>query len=482
MNDLPDRRIGTASLVRLLGAWRGGAGQAAWRSLADALRLLILDGRLPLHARLPGERELASALSLSRTTVAAAFEALRSEGYLASRRGSGSRTTIPAGPGARTESFFTGEGAPGLINLAAAAFPAGPAVHGAYASALAALPAYLPGNGYEPVGLPVLRERVCDHYAARGIPTTPDQILVTSGAQHGFGLLLRALAGPGDRIVIDHPTYPHAIDAIQSAACRAVPVGLPEQGWDVEGLGAAFRQTGPRMAYIIPDFHNPTGRFMADAEREAVIAAAAAARTLLVFDETMEELWFERKLRSAVDGPGVVRLGSMGKSHWGGLRIGWIRGEAELIARLAAVRPSIDLGTPILEQLAAAALLATGEGLDERRACLRARRDFVLDILSERFPGWSASSPPGGLALWAGLPGPFSSALAATCERFGVRISAGPRFGVRGAFERFLRLPFALPEEQLGEALDRVARACAALGHGGPAPVVHAQRPELAMV
>ncbi len=479
---MDDRHIGTASLVRLLGAWRGGSGQAAYRALADALKLLILDGRLPLNARLPGERELARALELSRTTVAAAFEALRGEGFLASRRGSGSRTVIPAGPGARAESFFTGEGAPGLINLAAAAFPAGPAVHGAYAAALAALPAYLPGNGYEPIGLPVLRQRIADRYSARGIATAPDQIMVTSGAQHGLALLLRAFAVPGDRVVIDHPTYPHAIDAIHSASCRAVPVGLPASGWDIEGLAAAFRQTGPRLAYLIPDFHNPTGRFMSDAERQAVIAAAAE-RTLLVFDETLADLWFEAPMTSAIDGRGVVRLGSMGKSHWGGLRFGWVRAEPDVVARLAAVRPTLDLGTPVLEQLAAAALLATGEGLDERRGELRSRRDFLIRRVAERLPGWRVAAPPGGLALWAELPGAFSSALAATSERFGVRLSAGPRFGVRGAFERYLRLPFALPEDQLAEAVDRLAGAAAALGHSRPEAEAPAQRqPELAMV
>ncbi|MEO8115986.1 MAG: winged helix-turn-helix domain-containing protein, partial [Phenylobacterium sp.] len=151
------RRLSPASLVRLLGAWRaGGPGQgSAYRQLADGLRLLILDGRLPLDVRLPGERELAQALDLSRTTVGAAFAQLRDLGYLASRQGSGHRTRLPDGPGRRGAAPAAN---PQLIDLASAALPAGEEVYAAYAKALAALPAHLPGHGYEPVGLAVLRE------------------------------------------------------------------------------------------------------------------------------------------------------------------------------------------------------------------------------------------------------------------------------------------------------------------------------------
>src|ERR1700754_2435751 len=104
------RRIGPASLTRLLGAWRGERADPAYRQLADSLRLLILDGRLPLDVVLPGERELASALEVSRTTVTAALTRLRDDGFLERRQGAGARTRLPGGPGER-----------GLASLAAGA-------------------------------------------------------------------------------------------------------------------------------------------------------------------------------------------------------------------------------------------------------------------------------------------------------------------------------------------------------------------------
>lgn len=468
------RRIGPASLTRLLGAWRGQRAGPAYAQLADALRLLILDGRLPLDVVLPGERELAVALEVSRTTVSAALGRLRDDGFLERRQGAGARTRLPAGPGQRpAASLIVGTEAEGLIDLASAAPPAAETVHGAYAAALSALPAHLPQHGYAPLGLTALREVIAERYARRGLPTSPDQIMVTNGAQHALALMLRLLAGPGDRVVIDHPTYPHAIDAIQRASLRPAPVGLPDEGWDVEGIAAAFRQSGPRLAYFIADFHNPTGRWM-DPETRAVIAAAAArSRTTVIFDETLIDLWLEGPVAPyafAEPGEGLVRLGSMGKSFWGGLRLGWIRADAQTIQALATRRASLDLGTPLLEQLAAAHLLADdAASLAARRDLLRARRDHLAALVRRRLPDWRVGSPPGGLSLWAELPGPVSNALAATSERFGVRLAAGPRFGVDGAFERFLRLPFTLPPEDLDAAVDRLAQAYGRLRPGQPA-------------
>ena len=98
---MSSRRIGPASLSRLLGAWRGARAGPAYRQLADGLRLLILDGRLPLDVVLPGERELAVALEVSRTTVTTALGHLRDDGFLDRRQGAGARTRLPAGPGER---------------------------------------------------------------------------------------------------------------------------------------------------------------------------------------------------------------------------------------------------------------------------------------------------------------------------------------------------------------------------------------------
>ena len=465
------RRIGPASLTRLLGAWRGERTGPAYRQLADGLRLLILDGRLPLDVVLPGERELASALEVSRTTATAALGRLRDDGFLDRRQGAGALTRLPGGPGERgTTPIVAGASSEGLIDMASAAPPAAEVIHAAYAAALRALPAHLPEHGYAPLGLMVLREAIAARYTRRGLPTGPEQIMVTSGALHALVLMLRLHCGPGDRVVIDHPTYPHAIDAIQRASLRASPVGLPGAGWDVEGVAAALRQSGPRLAYFIPDFQNPTGRWMPPETRAAIVEAALRARTTVIFDETLTDL--------SLDGPvdrygfaepdeGLVRLGSTGKSFWGGLRLGWIRADVQTIQALSIRRSSVDLGTPVLEQLAVVNLMENEEPvLDARRAMLRGQRDHLLGLVRQALPDWKVASPAGGLSLWAELPAPVSTSMAATSERFGVRLAAGPRFGVDGAFERFLRLPFTLPNDTLTEVVGRLAQAYGRLQPG----------------
>lgn len=466
------RTVPIPSLIRHLGAWRAerastGAG-AAYRQLAGALRLLILDGRLPLAARLPGERELARALDLSRTTVSSAYGLLRDEGFLAGGPGAAARTTVPAVARASGRPLAPVEpSTPELIDMTAAVLPADPNVHAAYVRALERMPVRLPGHGYETTGLEELREAVAWGYRRRGLPTTAGQILITHGAHNGLVHLLRLMVRPGDPVVVDHPTYPQALDAIIAAGGRPAPVALPEDeakaGWDVEGLIAACRSSGAAMAYLTLDHHNPTGRMMRAADRVRLLAGLKGGETLLVLDETLVELTLSGPpalTASSVDAPRVVRLGSMSKSVWGGLRIGWIRADRAVIERLARSRASFDLGVPILEQLAAVELLSDGgAALALRRPLLRARRDHLRARLAERLPEWSCPRPAGGLSIWARLPTPVSSALAVQAAAEGLRLAAGPRFGVNGAFERRLRLPYTLPEAELDAAVDILARA-----------------------
>ncbi|MBA4807324.1 PLP-dependent aminotransferase family protein [Brevundimonas sp.] len=482
------RALGPATLIRHLGAWRTPGSGAAYRQLAGAVRLLILDGRLPLAAKLPGEREVARALGLSRTTVSAAYGRLRDDGFLDGGPGEAARTRLPAAPRARatTEESPRSESAgPGMIDLTAAVLPADPNVHAAYVRALERLPANLPGHGYETAGLEELREAVAAGYRRRGLPTSPGQILITHGAHNGLVHLLRLTVRPGEAVVFDHPTYPQAIDAILAAGARPAPVALPDgpgdEGWDVEGLASACRDSGAPMAYLVLDHNNPTGRMMRAADRLRLLAALKGSQTLLVLDETLVELTLSGPpalTASAVDAPRIVRLGSMSKSVWGGLRIGWIRADRAVIQRLAQSRASFDLGTPILEQLAAVELLNDGgQALAARRPLLRARRDHLRAHLAERLPDWICPRAAGGLSLWAHLPAPISSALTVLAETEGLRLAAGPRFGVDGAFERRLRLPYTLPEPVLDEAVERLARAAHRLTRGGKPAVTKPTRP-----
>ncbi|GAA0610786.1 PLP-dependent aminotransferase family protein [Brevundimonas kwangchunensis] len=448
-------------LARHLGAGADSAsGDAAYRSLAEGLKRLILDGRLPLDARLPGERRLAETLGLSRITVTAALDRLRADGFVVSRVGSGSYTALPPGPSGRRDPVHHREAA-GVIDMATAVMPASEHVHAAYAEALASLPLHLPGHGYSPVGLHALRATVASTYDAEGLSTSPEQVVIAAGAQNAFALLLRALCRPGDAVVIDHPTFHHAIDAIVRAGMKPVPVALPDEGWDVETLTATIARTRPRLIYLVGAHHNPTGRVMS-AETEAAIAASAEnVGAVVVFDDTLKELWFDAPPPRPHDlGRHVVRLGSISKSWWGGLRIGWIRAAEPVVEAVVRTRASLGLGAPIIEQLATASLLAQNdEPLTIRRATLSRQEAHLRQALTKALPEWEARRPPGGLSLWVGLPRPVSERLAGIADPLGVRIVPGSRFGVDGAFQRFVRLPFTLPESDLDQAVERLALA-----------------------
>jgi DNA-binding transcriptional MocR family regulator len=464
--------LNPSSLARLLGQWNRGAAPA-YRELADVVRLLILDGRVPLDVALPSERALSATLGVSRTTVTAAYASLREQGFLSSRQGSRGRTCIPRqlplganGPGGAAGlinqnglSGAPGPAAPpGLIDLAYASLPAsGEVVHRAFAAALTELPALLPGFGYDAIGVAPLREAIAARYSDAGAPTTADQILVTSGAQHALNIVLRTLAGRQDKVLVDHPTYPHALDAIRASGCRPVPVALPQGGgWDLVAMEAAMMQQRPKMAYVVPDFHNPTGRLMSDPQRRRLVRAAAAAGTVLVVDETLRELNLDGASTASLSAfsLAVVTIGSLSKSHWAGLRTGWIRASRPLIQRFAAARTTMDLGGPVVEQLAAAHLVRSlAEPLPARLAWLRGNRTVLLELIGEHLPQWKPERPDGGLSVWCRLPDPISTALTVIAPDVGIRLAAGPRFGVGGAFEHYLRVPYTLPPEQLETAV-----------------------------
>ncbi|MGI5127319.1 PLP-dependent aminotransferase family protein [Pseudonocardia sp. CA-107938] len=467
-----DQRIGARSFARLLGEWRPQDGRGLATALAERVRLLVLDGRLPLQTRVPAERELAAVLDVSRTTVAAAYDALRDEEVLHSRRGAGSWTQLPGGAlGSRVQPFAPSTD-PDVFDLALAALPSPTdGMRATVAEAARDLDAHLCQPGYELHGVPELRTAIAARYTARGLPTTPDQVLVTTGAQGALSLIVTALTAPGDRVLVEHPSYPNALGAIARQGARPVPVPMvpgPDgtADWDLDLATAAVRDAAPKLAYLIPDHQNPTGAVLDAAGRERVVDLARRTSTPMIVDETLAELWLEEAppppvaAHGAVDSPLVLTIGSASKVFWGGLRVGWIRTSAPMVRRLATFRATIDLGCPLFEQLLAARLLADIETFaPARRAELRAARDRVAGRIAALFPSWRIGRPGGGLSHWVDLGSPDSSRLVTAARRRDVVLAAGPRFGLDGAFERFLRVPYVLRQDRMDEALDRIAVA-----------------------
>ncbi|GAB2460093.1 PLP-dependent aminotransferase family protein [Nocardioides hungaricus] len=455
------RTVGASRVATLVGDFDRSP---AYAGLADALVLLIGDGRIALGTRLPSERELTDALGVSRTTVTRAYAELRDAGYAEARRGAGTFARVPGGRArAHDRALLPRPGDSDAIDLNCAAPSAPPGLAQAYAAAAADLPAYLGGHGYFPAGLPELQRAIAATYDARGLPTDPDQVMVTPGALSAASIVAQALARAGDRVLVESPVYPNATDALRHAGARLVPAPVDPEGWDLDAVAAALRHAAPRAAYLIPDFQNPTGQLMADAQREEYAARLRRARTTAIVDEAHQALALdgqEMPRPFAAYAPDTITIGSASKSYWGGLRLGWIRAPHGLMDRLTRARVSLDLGAPVLEQLVLVRLLAdSGDILAGNRDRLRVQRDALVAAVRASLPDWSFQVPTGGLALWCRLPGAFGTAVAAEAERRGAIVAPGPVFAAEGGLDSFVRIPWTRPADELVTAVGRLASA-----------------------
>ncbi|GAA0503520.1 GntR family transcriptional regulator [Paractinoplanes deccanensis] len=446
-------------IVERLGRWASGRG-ALYLLLAARIRALIDDGELPPGTPLPPDRQLAAALAVGRSTVVAAYDLLVAEGRIVRRQGSGTRVAGPAAGASRPTTEAPGflhllEPRDGVLMMACAAPDAPPpALVAAYASSLDELAAITGDIGYHPSGHPSLRRALAARYEQRGLPTTPDQILVTTGGQQALTLLARALVRPGDRVLVQTPTYFGALEAFreESAVLRPLPV-------DLRGFASAVRTHDPALAYVISTFHNPTGAVLPPGERRRV----ARTGVPLIDDEALADLGFPGQQAPpplAVHDDRVITIGSLSKLVWGGLRVGWVRAPAPLIARLARMRTVADLGGNIPAQLAAAHLLPRLAPELERSARLRQERhDHLRAALARHLPTWDAPAVQGGQTLWVRLPHGDARSFAQQALRHGVAVLPGPGLDATGGSDEHLRIHFLAPPEELSEAVRRLAVA-----------------------
>ena len=446
--------------AELLGLWRTGGSD--YSALADRIRLLVIDGRIKAGSRLPSERMMAEHLAVSRTTVNSALADLRRSGHVRSRQGSGSVITLPG----RTGDLPIAN-AGDMIDLSRATSSAVPGVHAAAERALTRLPARLTTDGYELLGLPALRETLAERYSATGVPTTPDNILVTAGSASAVSLIARTLLSAGDRVVVETPGYPHSNDAFRAAGVRLLPTIVDgDSGWDPEEFRGTVEKAHPTLAYLMPDFHNPTSRSMSPMAREEFVAVAARHGMWIVSDETTADLDIDREASTrplaAYDSQGatVISVGSASKTMWGGLRVGWIRAASTIIDRLLAARLSFDLGAAVIEQLIVSELYDSFEDIiDYRRDLQRRSRDALAAALEARLPNAHLHRVEGGVAAWIRFDDQISSSLAVAARGRGLLIGAGPWFGLSGEFERNIRVPITATPESIERAIDILAES-----------------------
>ncbi|MFE2916442.1 aminotransferase-like domain-containing protein [Kitasatospora indigofera] len=456
-------RIGVEQLVRALGGWQATAVPLV-DALEGALREAVLDGRLAVGSALPAERRLADGLGVSRGTVVAALTRLRDTGWVRTRHGSASTVQLPP---SSAERFAppSADGSAGSIDLRRAV-PAAPRADYLAATARAARRAgpALAQGGHSGAGLPELREAIAGRYTREGLPTRAEQILVTSGARAALALLAARLR---PRVAaVENPTYPRAAAVLRGAGARLSGLRVTTDGWDEDQLRAAFAAARGGLAYLVPDFQNPTGALMDARTRQAVAASAAEHGVTVVADETLRDLHLSGPSPLPPRIPRAVLVGSASKTVWAGVRVGWIRSPGTgLIGELLHHPLCEPLSAAPMEQLVAVELLAALEPLlDRRRAELRLQRDHLAGLLADD-ARWRFTVPEGGLVLWLQLTGVRADTVTARAGAAGLHLAPGPAFAVDGALTHYLRVPYTPPVA----TLDRIARildeACAPPAH-----------------
>ena len=471
------RQVGAKRLVLMLSGWAAGDGPLH-KKLARALRHAIERGDLTPITRVPSERSLAEALAVSRATVVTAYDLLRSEGLLASRQGSGtwvsvtrSRRELPP-----TAALFPWMHRispehevvglpPGSIDLSAITLPAAePVLDGLLGMTDHDWMALTSVRGYFPLGLSLVREVIAQDFERRGIPTSEDQIIVTTGAQQGLDLIASAWIQPGDGVVVEDPTYAGALPVLRKAGARVLTVPMDDQGIRVDSLEQLVARESVKLIYLNPTFHNPTGTVLSEARRRRVISLAkssdiAVVESTVQADLSLGEAPPPRHL-AASGHDEVFTLGSMSVLFWTGLRVGWIRGPARSIFQLGQVKGTVDLGTPLVDQLLAARLLPRIDEVAQWRGKqLRERLDLVTSLLVALLPEWTWERPRGGTSLWVKLPHDGASELAQVALRHGVMILPGSLFSARGAYDDHLRIPFVVEPPALRTGIERLGAA-----------------------
>lgn len=458
--------IGANRLARLLGDWVSGEA-ALHVQLGANLRSLIATGALTSGTRLPSERSLGVALGVSRNTVTKSFDLLRGEGVLSSRQGDGTyvsttRSTHTVRGDDRLRSF-TEDDDVDYIDLRSAALP-GLALVADQFDMLESPRArtLVASHGYLPSGLDELRDAVALYYSALGLPTSREHILITSGAQQALRLAASSVTEAGSTVLIEEPSFRGAIESLRSLGVRLVSVPSGRHGIDIDELAAVVARERPALIVLQSTVHNPTGSVLDVFRRSRVASIANRFSTPVIDDATLADTIIDgdrRPVPLAAGSDMVMTVGSMSKSFWGGLRVGWLRAQPDAISELAAVKGGQDLGTSLLAQLLASHLLPQIErARDERLRTLTESRRLVLEALATRLPSWEPEVPVGGGSLWVRLPGEVATSFAHRAERFGVRVLPGSTFSIHDRLDDHLRISYAAVPEHTQRGIELLAR------------------------
>lgn len=321
-------------------------------------------------------------------------------------------------------------------------------------------------------GDPLLRRLVAERLSGRGLETSAEDLLVTSGSQQALTLIAAVLLEPGDRVLVEEPSYLAALQCFALAGAEAVAVPCDEDGLDPDALEALVRRHRPKLLYTIPTFHNPTGRTLPAARRRALAEVSERTGLWLVEDDPYGELRYSGEALAPVASLEPARertlaVSTLSKIVAPGLRIGWVRAPQMLLRALTIAKQAADLHSSTVDQAAAARWLSVTDlaaHIDGLRAAYGARRDALVNGLAAALPpGSTHNRPDGGMFVWARLPdGWDASALLSRALEHDVAYVPGAPFFSGPPDPATLRLSFtAHPPEEIAHGLDRLAETFA---------------------
>ncbi len=441
----------------------------------------IREGRMRAGDRLPPIRLAAQACEVGRATVQEAYRRLADDGLVEATVGRG--TTVRAGASASPTAVAGAGGASLLSAYALAALrrtqempgapplPVGRELVANFAELApdgerfpvdewrAAMDAVLQrrgaevlGYGHEPNGLRELRECIADRMRDVDATADADDILVTAGAQQALDLVLRTLCAPGDTVLVTDPSYHQMHGLLRAHGLQVVPIPFGANGLDLDALRRQLQRHDVRLLYLMPTFHNPTGRTLDLAQRRALVELLAPTAVPIVEDEYQHSLRFRGEplptLRSLDTRRRTITVATFSKELFPALRIGWVQADAELREAMAAVKRFMDLETSPLLQAALTEFLRQGSldrHLDDLRLELRRRHEALHEACRAHLPaGCRVTEPAGGFVAWLELADPGQGdRLAELAAARGVRVVPGRVFDLHGRPSHGVRLCLA---------------------------------------
>ncbi len=431
-------------------------------------------------------RELAATLGINRMTVGAAFKKLEADGMIVSHVGRGSfvsRDNHPAAQVARETNSTPGALAalwgPRLNDRRA--MPSLPTMSPRRTSRMISFTSAAPGPDLFPTvefrrsvdfvikrrlpeitnigpsdGLPALKTFLTRWLAQKGISASEDEILVTTGCQQAMDLIRRVLVTPGDAVLLENPTYPGAIAALTDGVGDRLELPVHAPGPDLAALNSLGAPNRCRLAYVVPNFHNPTGKTMPRESREVLVAAASRMCIPIIEDDVFGDLRYDGPVLPSLKTlcPDlVIYIGSFSKSLNPGLRVGWVVAPRPVIRQLSAAKQASDLQTNLLMQVTLDEFCRRDllyRHLKRAKRVFRKRRDAMAEAIKRCFPSdatWTA--PDGGLSIWVSLsPQSNTDELLRLAQEQGVQFLPSSVFHFRSPAYNSLRLSFAVEDEQ----------------------------------